>query len=147
MEQRVTVAGTRGGADAAEMPENARLCPSENAMGRGLQRCDSLNPRQAKAIELLVLGTPLRRICEILRIDPKTLYRWRNRDADFVAELDRRRQLAWDAAADRMRSLLEPAVQVLAEQLEDPFDATRFRAASTILRLSNVRAAVAVEEP
>ena len=127
------------------MPQNAPKCPIKNGSAQVTLTPERLTPAQAKAIELLLLATPLRKVIEILQIDRKTLYRWRRHRA-FARELSRRQALAWDSAADRVRALLEPAIDVLGEQLRDPYDDTRFRAASTLLRLANIKDAVAVEE-
>ena len=54
--------------------------------------------------------------------------------------LDRRqhREL-WGDVSDRLRMLVDPSVEVLAEHLEDNYDRSRFRAATTILRMVKLR--------
>ena len=133
------------------MPQNAPKCPIEKApapprdgQAPAFMPRSALTTRQAKAIELLLLATPLRTVLQTLRIDRKTLYRWRHHNPAFARELSRRQSIAWQSAADRVRALLDPAVDVLADQLKDVYDPTRFRAAVTLLRLADIRRVVAV---
>jgi transposase-like protein len=112
--------------------EDVRECPID---------ADHLNEKQKNAIELLVCGKQLSEVAAAVEVDPRTLYRWR-RDENFKRELDRRREEVWSFAADRLRSMVHPSLDVLKQQLEDRYEHTRFRAAETVLRLCNFRKAV-----
>ena len=65
------------------MPENARECPTSAGLsqtGRAPLNEDdpaSLSDRQLVAIRLLARGISLKAVARKLKIDPKTLYRWR----------------------------------------------------------------------
>jgi hypothetical protein len=112
--------------------ENVPECPTgENA----------LSPKQNAAIELLLLGRNMRDIAEAIGIDRRTLFRWRQ-DELFREELDQRRCELWSVAADRLKALVHPSLDVLEKELSDRFDRTRHRAAATILRLSDLRKAM-----
>ena len=100
---------------------------------------DTLSPKQRHAIELLAAGKKVGQVVAESGVSRKTLYRWRHEDADFIAELKRRRRELMDGAADRLASLLPRAVKVLAIQLRDPYDRMSFNAATAILRMANVR--------
>jgi hypothetical protein len=104
-----------------------------------------LTDRQQAAIELLLLGKPLNEVARAVGVSARSLYAWRQ-DDDFRDELDRRRRELWREAADRLASLVHPALDVLAKHLDDRYDRARFRAASTILRLADLRKSVAREE-
>ena len=75
------------------------------------------------------------------RTSPRTLYTWRQ-DEDFRAELERRRHEVWDGAAERLRALVHPALDVLEEEVHDVYDRSRMRAAGMILRLADLRKCV-----
>jgi len=107
---------------------------------------DCLNDRQHLAIELLMAGKNLTAVASQVGVCRKTVSQWRNQDPEFIAELNRRRHAHYSDIGDKLRALLDPAVDVLAEQLSDRYDHTRFRAATTLLRLANVKSVIAMEE-
>ncbi len=117
------------------MSENARGCPvlAENQ--------DVLSERQHAAIVLMVAGKSLATVAEQVEIDPRTLHRWRQ-DETFRAELDRRRREVWDGAAERLRALIHPAIDVLEQEVHEVYDLSRMRAAGMILRLADLRKSV-----
>jgi hypothetical protein len=102
----------------------------------------SLNDNQHAAIRLLVLGKTLGAVAEAVGVSPRTLYTWRQ-DPDFLAELERRREEIWSGAADRLRAMIHPSLDVIEQHLADPYDRSRFRAANSVLRLSDLRRVVA----
>jgi hypothetical protein len=99
---------------------------------------NGLNDQQHAAIEMLVLGKALGPIAQTLQVAPSTLYRWRQ-DELFQLHLAERRRELWGTATDRIKDLVHPSIEVLAEQLANPYDRSRFRAASTVLRLINLK--------
>ena len=107
---------------------------------------DRLSERQHLAIEMMLAGATLTAIAAKVGVSRQSVSTWRNQDPDFIAELKRRRLAQYSGIGDKLRALLDPAVDVLAEQLGDRYDHTRFRAATTLLRLANVKSVVAVEE-
>ena len=117
--------------------QDATECDTEN---------NRLNDRQHLAIEMMLAGGSTREIAEKVGVGRQTISRWRNQDEEFIEELQRRRRAQFNGVADKLRALLDPAVDVLAEQLNDRYDRTRFRAASTLLRLANVKSVIAVED-
>jgi hypothetical protein len=114
---------------AVEMSDGVRKYPiSQNR----------LSEKQHAAIELLVLGKSLGAIAKVIEIDPRTLYRWR-KDPDFADELEQRRDELWGAAAERLRALVHPSLDVLEGQLHDRYDRARFNAATMLLKLVDLR--------
>jgi transposase len=103
---------------------------------------DILTDRQRLAIELLLVGKSLTTIAERVQVSPRTLFNWR-RDEMFRVELERRRREVWDDAADRLRALIHPAIDVLEAEVHDEYDRSRVRAAGMILRFSDLRKHVA----
>jgi hypothetical protein len=115
--------------NAIEMPENARGCPNEK---------NSLNERQLAAIEMLLQGKPFSEVAASVGIDPKTLYRWRQ-DEVFSEALNARRREVWGGVIARLKDLVHPSLEVMAQHLADPYDRARFRAASAVPRLVNLK--------
>ena len=107
---------------------------------------ERLSERQFLAVELLLAGKCDSDVAAAVGVSRRTILRWRLEDLDMIAELRRRRRQLRSATADRLRNLLTPAVQVLADQLNDRYDRTRFRAAMEILRLVGVRQAITDDE-
>ena len=52
-----------------------------------------------------------------------------------------RREL-WDGAAERLRALVHPALDVLEEEVHDVYDRSRMRAVGMILRFADLRKSV-----
>ncbi len=102
---------------------------------------DTLSDRQRAAIELLLAGKTFASVAERVEVTPSALYGWR-RDEAFRAELDRRRRELWDGAAERLRALVHPALDVLEAEVRDEYDRSRIRAAGMILRLAGLRKTV-----
>ncbi len=121
--------------DSLHTSENVRPCPivAENH--------DVVSDSQRIAIELLLAGKTLATVAERVQVDPRTLYRWR-RDEAFRAELHRRRLELWNGAAERLRALVHPALDVLEQEVHDVYDRSRVRAAGLILRFADLRKCV-----
>ena len=131
---------------STEMSLDVTQChPEKNSLTPSLQD-EPLSDRQRLALELILTGKTDLQVAKAVGVCRRTILRWRHSDADFIAELRRRRQVQWHGVVDKLRALLEPAVDVLAEQLHDRYDRTRFRAASTLLRLTNMKSVLAVKE-
>jgi hypothetical protein len=115
--------------------ENVRECPIS------AENNDVLSERQRAAIELLIAGKSLATVAEHVQIDARTLYRWRQ-DELFRAAVKCRRCEMWDDAAERLRALIHPALDVLAAEVHDEYDRSRMRAAGMILRFADLRKSV-----
>ena len=113
---------------AAAIPQNSPNFPTaENALLK----------KQQAAVKMLALGQNYGEICKNLQIDRKTLYNWRKREL-FAQATDARRRELWKDAADRLSRLVHPALDTMEEFLMDVYDKNRMRAATSLLRLSNL---------
>jgi len=101
------------------------------------EQSDLPDHRQRAAIELLLAGKSFTAAAQAIGVTRRTLYAWRQ-DEDFRGELDRRRRELYDGAADRLRALLHPSLDVMEQHLADPYDRARFRAAAAVLRMANL---------
>src|SRR4051812_797801 len=78
--------------DRSAMSQNVPECPNEN---RDVDRL-GFTDRQRLALDLILQGKSLSKVAKCIGIDRRTLFRWRHHDRDFIAELNRRRELQWD---------------------------------------------------
>ena len=95
----------------------------------------NLNEKQRAAIELIASGKSYTTAAKLVGIDRSTLFRWRQ-DGQFQQRLQERVSELWGSANNRLKSMVEPSLEVLAEHLEDRYDRARWRAASLVLRLT-----------
>jgi hypothetical protein len=102
--------------------------------------------QQLVAIELLAIGKALGTVAKAVEVTPRTLYNWRQDDL-FREQLARRQRELWHTASRRLRALVHPSLDIVEKQLRDPFDKSRFRAATAVLRLSDLRKVEPADEP
>ncbi len=107
-------------------------------------RPNSLNEQQQTAIRLLVTGKSPASVAELLGINRRTLYNWRQ-TAEFRRELSRLRRQLWSEAADRLRALVHPSLDVLEQELRKGYDRARYRAANAVLRHANLRKSIPLD--
>lgn len=96
-----------------------------------------LSIEQENAIDLLVAGKRDREVAEAVNVNRETLNQWRNHDAVFVAELNKRRQEIWGSQSERLRSLVKKAVDVLEADLDS--DERKLRQSAAIHLLKAVK--------
>jgi hypothetical protein len=106
---------------------------------------DILSEAQRRAIDLLIEGKSQVKVAESVSVTARTLYNWMH-DDDFRIALDARRRDLWATAAERLRAMLHPAIDVLEAQLSNPYEPLRIRAANALLRLTDLRKAVPPEK-
>jgi hypothetical protein len=90
-----------------------------------------MTPQQELAVDLLASGKTVTEAAAAIGVSRQTVSDWLNRNADFRASLNARRQELWEAMGDRLRALLPDAVEALASELRD---GNRLKAAALILR-------------
>lgn len=131
-------------------PTTASACcePAEQAASQNFPELpnsaecsDTLTDKQRKAIELLLQGKSLAAVALSVEVTRRTLYTWRQ-DERFDAELFRRRRELWDGAAERLRAMVHPALDILEQELHTEYDRSRVRAAGMLLRLADLRKCV-----
>jgi Homeodomain-like domain len=128
----------------ADVP-NDPICPVFKTARGKMRRSQSengLNDRQAAAIALMLEGIRDINIARTLKINRRTLYRWRALDPDFRKELARRRAELFDHAGDRLRASLQMAVNNLNCQLQHPSPVVAQTAAKTVLNLARIGDAI-----
>src|SRR5687768_5410012 len=147
MSDSTNCAGTEMGAIVEAPPPNqadaaARQCATGRDSFQAGLHDDGLNPNaglmltpgQLYAIDLLSRGRSVAQVAEELGVHRGTVYRWQHDDAAFRGELLRRQRELLAHATDRLRALIDPAITVLAAELNEP--KTAHRAATALLRLA-----------
>jgi len=99
-----------------------------------MTEADTLSIEQQNAIDLLILGKSDREVAEEVGVSRPTVTDWRNHNEHFAAELNRRRQEVWGAHTERLRTLVERAVDALEDNLEADDAALRQQAAIHVLK-------------
>jgi hypothetical protein len=97
-----------------------------------------LSVKQSNAIDLLIVGKTDREVAESVGVTRQTVCGWRHYSPAFQSELNRRRKAAWGSAADRLRSMLPTALDVVGEALADGTEPNRLRAALKMLELGGL---------
>ena len=95
---------------------------------------ENLSEKKRAAVELLAMGTSYTATAKAVGVDRRTIFEWRQ-DELFQSEVRRRHQQLWGDPTERLHMLADPAIEVLAEHLNETWQPSRFRAATTILRL------------
>ena len=99
---------------------------------------DGLTQRQHNAINRLLEGAADKDVAADVGVSRRTIYRWKNEDEAFMAELERRRKELNDEHSDRLRALVGKALDVLDEHVQDKYGPVCHRAAKTLLTLTGL---------
>lgn len=131
---------------SASTDPNVRECQTMSGLAQSSQLDPpSLNEKQRDTIQLLLSGCSIRATATKLKLNERTIYRWKNEPA-FRQELNRQRRQIWSESVDRLRHLVTRSLDVMEQHLHDHYDRNRFKAASVVLRTANLRKCVPVEE-
>jgi len=91
-----------------------------------------------QAILLLAKGETVTATAAAVGVTRQTVSEWLNRDADFRAELNRVRKETLDAGADKLRGMLQKALDALQAGFDSEDLSTRERAQLGMALLKNV---------
>lgn len=97
----------------------------------------ALTEKHRIAIDMTLAGESDHLICNRLKIDRSTLYRWRHHNPLYIAESNRRHQEVWSDFAAELRLSVAKAVRALNSQVDSIDAVTKHRAARTLIRLVN----------
>jgi hypothetical protein len=133
--------------------ENVRGCPtlgdrfnqtppSLNEIPAQLRTPKGMTDKQFAAVDLLAQGVGLQTAAQILGVDVRTLYRWRHQPG-FGEALTARREEFWSDAVERLRGMTFACLNELDAQLRARHDDSRFRAATTLLKMVDLKKAAA----
>jgi hypothetical protein len=78
----------------------------------------SVSEQQKTAITLLISGRNLQEVADMIGVQRPTISLWLHHVAPFQAELNARRQEAFDSMIERLRALLPKALDVIEAQLQ-----------------------------
>ena len=91
---------------------------------------------QQNAVDLLAAGKNDTDTAAALSLNRVTVTRWRLYSPEFRAALADQRAAIWGASADRLRSLLPKALDLLSEAIEDADASDRVAVALAVLKLA-----------
>jgi hypothetical protein len=80
---------------------------------------DPLTPEQLNGIDLLIQGKSDQDVADLIGRDRATVWRWRTHVPFFMATLEARRQEVFGVAVQRLRNLLDKAIDNIAKDIED----------------------------
>lgn len=104
-----------------------------------------LNDKQLACIDLILAGKTIVSISQTLGVVRQTIYNWRE-DEMFNEVLEQRRKAMWSEAAERLRAMVHPSLNIVERELKNPYDRARWRAATAVLRLADLRKTAAMDE-
>ena len=123
------------------MQQNATPCNNgsfqENEENRKLLQFRDLTVQQNRAIELLLQGQSDAEVAEALNVARTTVYRWRLTQPDFRSALHASQRAVQQPAANRVRSMVNAALDIIQSQLHDPNHA--LAAATALLRFAKLK--------
>ena len=108
------------------------------AKRREAEEPKNLTATQEQALLLLASGETVTATAEAVGVSRQTVSEWTNRDADFIAALNRIRQEVLDAGADKLRGMVEKALDAVAEGFDSEELSAKERAALGMELLKNV---------
>ena len=83
------------------------------AKHRGAEELKNLTATQEKALLLLASGETVTATAEAVGVSRQTVSEWANRDPEFIAALNSVRQEVLDAGADKLRGMVEKALDAV----------------------------------
>jgi len=97
-----------------------------------------LTATQEQALLLLASGETVTATAEAVGVSRQTCSEWVNRDPEFIAALNSVRQETLDAGADKLRGMVEKALDAVAEGFDSEELSAKERAALGMELLKNV---------
>ena len=94
----------------------------------------NLSIQQKNAIDLLIVGQTDGEVAQTIGVSRQTINQWKNQDAVFVAEMNRKRKNIWECQQERLRSVVEKSIDVLIEDMSGDDLKLRQSAAIHILK-------------
>lgn len=99
-----------------------------------------LGEKQARAVELALVGMNDVEIAKRLKISRQTVNNWRNHDADFIYTLTIRRQTIREQYQDAINRMIEKSLSVLTKALDNEEDPRmQVETAKFIMRISGLQ--------
>lgn len=108
------------------------------AKHRGAEELKNLTATQEQALLLLASGETVTATAEAVGVSRQTVSEWANRDPEFIAALNSVRQETLDAGADKLRGMVEKALDAVAEGFDSEELSAKERAALGMELLKNV---------
>jgi len=102
-------------------------------------KTDGLSDKKERALELVISGMTDGEIAKRVGVSRQWVNTWRNQDAEFIYALEIRRQALREKHMDSLNQLVEKAIGVLRDALEEGDAQTKLKAAMYVLKASGVQ--------
>lgn len=122
--------------------ERNELQPRLNETPTPLGPPKGMTDKQFAAVDLLAQGVGLQTVAQVLAVDVRTIYRWRHQPG-FGEALSARREEFWSDAVERLRGMTVACLNELDAQLRIRDVDSRFRAATALLKMIDLKKAAA----
>ena len=106
-----------------------------------------LNDKQERALELVISGMTDGEIAKRIGVSRQWVNKWRNQNAEFMYALQMRRQLTREKQMDQLNQLLEKAIEIVKDALENGDEQTKLKAAMHVLKISGLQGHAKPPEP
>ena len=93
----------------------------------------NINPKQLKAISLMLEGTSIKGIIEELKIDRNTLWRWK-KETIFICEYNKQSNSISNGLKYKHQKLVEESFKVLEDTLKTGTDKQKITVAMAIIK-------------
>jgi hypothetical protein len=124
------------------MSENVPESPTSNSEQSHLDSQevvpDGLSDAQLVALDMVLSGASDSAVAREVKVDRRTVYRWRVEHPVFSATLAKRRRQLWELGVDRFRELTKLALDRLETQIRDPYVPISMRAARAVVALAQL---------
>lgn len=97
-----------------------------------------LSIEQLNAIDMLITGKSDAEVAQAVGVARQTVNTWRNKQPEFIAELNSRRKDVWQAQEQRLAVLVRQAVDVLEQAMSSDNEQTRIKAAAHVLKAAGL---------
>jgi vacuolar-type H+-ATPase subunit H len=109
-------------------------------------KVEILNEKQELAIELALSGLSDGEIASKIKVSRQMVNTWRNHDSLFIETLEIRRRNLREKHQDSLNALMEKAIEVLKNGLDDEDPKIRLQAAKQVLSMSGLKTAMKGEK-
>ena len=103
---------------------------------------EELSEKQSRAIVLVASGLTDHQIARRVGVSRQTINHWRNHDPEFMNEIRSRRRQVWENNKDKMSELIEKAIEIVKENLDNEDPKVRLQVAFQVLKYSGMQNAM-----
>jgi transposase len=108
---------------------------------------EKLNEKQEMAIELALTGMSDSEIAKRIKVSRQWVNAWRNHNTVFIDALEERRKTLRERHKDNISGLVEKAIEVMKNALDDDDPKMRIQAVKLVLSMAGLKESMNNENP